>query len=81
MAGLEPDTVGIWHPSTVVCRIDMGNEVLAASALRIESIGEAVESDDRHSFLPVMSAWRGCQQRNQPLAHHRPHGYRMRRSS
>jgi len=52
MAGLEPDTIGIRHPATFVRYVDIGNEVLAASATRIEAISKAVESSNRHG-LPL----------------------------
>ena len=48
MAGLEPDTIGIRHPATVVRDVDIGNEVLAASLVRVEAIGEAIERGDGH---------------------------------
>ena|SRR5206468_4421459 len=48
MAGLQPDTIGIRHPATVIRYVDAGNEVLAASVTRLEPIGETVESGDRH---------------------------------
>src|SRR4051794_22767108 len=51
MAGLEPDTIGIRHPATVVRYIDIGNEVLAASLVRIEAIGETTERGDWHMSL------------------------------
>src|SRR6185437_16691039 len=55
MARLKPDTIGIRYPATIVCYIDVGNEVLAASANWIEAVGEAVESSDRHRILPYES--------------------------
>src|SRR5207245_2611173 len=48
MAGLEPDPIGIRHPATLVRYVDARNEVLAASATRIEAISKTVESSDRH---------------------------------
>src|SRR6185437_7539046 len=55
MARLKPDTIGIRYPATIVCYIDVGNEVLAASANWIEAVGETVESSDRHRILPCES--------------------------
>src|SRR5436190_16444197 len=49
-AGLEPDTIRIRHPETVVFQVDVGNEVFAAPSIRIETIGETVEGSDRHMF-------------------------------
>ena len=43
MAGLEPDTIGIRHPPTLVRHVDIRNEVLAASAIRIESISKLLK--------------------------------------
>src|SRR5438046_3238575 len=53
MAGLEPDTIGIRHSTAVVRDVDGRNEVLAASATRIEAISKTVEGSDGqgHSFL------------------------------
>src|SRR6185437_6527057 len=55
MARLKPDTIGIRYPATVVCYIDGGNEVFAASTNWIEAIDEAVKSSDRNRILPYMS--------------------------
>src|SRR5437762_12367595 len=46
-AGLEPDTVRIRNPETVIFRVDVGNEVFAAPSIRIEAIGETAEGSDR----------------------------------
>jgi hypothetical protein len=43
VAGLEPDTIGIRNPSTVVFHVDVGNEVFAASLIWIEAVGETAE--------------------------------------
>jgi len=51
MAGLEPDTIGIRHSTAVVRDVDGRNEVLAASATRIEAISKTVEGSDRHGSL------------------------------
>jgi hypothetical protein len=55
MAGLEPDTIGIRHPVTLIRYVNGGNEVLAASATRIEAVSKTVESSDRHRSLPYES--------------------------
>jgi hypothetical protein len=46
-AGLEPDTIGIRNPATIVFQVDVGNEVFAASSIRIEAVGETIEGSDR----------------------------------
>src|SRR5437588_4737394 len=51
MAGLEPDSISIRHPATVVRYVGVRNEVLATSATRIEAIGKTVEGSDRHRSL------------------------------
>src|SRR5690242_6465469 len=59
MAGLEPDTIGIGYPATFGRHVDIGNEVLAASLVRVEAICKTVESSDRHDCLPCESTpWR-----------------------
>src|SRR5947199_7987952 len=47
---LEPDTIRIRHPETLIFQIDVRNEVFAAPSIRIESIGETFEGSDRHMF-------------------------------
>lgn len=47
VAGLDPDTLGIRNPARAFFEIGVGNEVFAASSIRIQAIGEAVESGDR----------------------------------
>src|SRR5215471_4383765 len=49
VAGLEPDTIGVRNPAATVIRVDVGNEVFAASSIRIEAVGETVEGSDRQS--------------------------------
>ena len=50
VAGLEPDTIGIRNPATVVIHVDVGNEVCAASSIRIETVSETVEGSDRQMY-------------------------------
>jgi hypothetical protein len=45
---LEPDTIRIRNPETVVIQVGVGNEVFAAPSIRIEAIGEIAEGSDRH---------------------------------
>ena len=50
-AGLEPDTIRIRNPETVIFQAGVGNKVFAAPSIRIEAIGETVEGSDRHRAL------------------------------
>src|SRR5437879_3065302 len=54
-AWLEPDTIRIRHPETVIVQVEVSNEVFAAPSTWIEAVGETVESGDWHlsSFLCV----------------------------
>src|SRR5262249_53258113 len=55
-AWLEPDPVGVGHPQTVVFQVRIRNEVLTAPSVRFETVGDAVEGDDRHvSSLLLLS--------------------------
>src|ERR1700730_6973109 len=47
-AGLEPDTIRVRNPETVIFQVDVSNEVFAAPSIRIEAVGEIVEGSDRH---------------------------------
>src|SRR5438309_4858643 len=47
-AGLEPDTIRIRNPETLIFQVDVSNEVFAAPSIRIEAVGETVEGSDRH---------------------------------
>src|SRR6186713_1215584 len=47
-ARLEPYTFRIRNPEAVVVHVDVGNEMFAAPSIRIEAVGETVESSDRH---------------------------------
>ena len=51
MAGLEPDAIGIRHPATLVRDVDIGDEMLALSLVRLEAIGKAVESGNGNMSL------------------------------
>src|SRR6266567_2863007 len=50
-AGLEPDTIRVRHPETVILQVDVGNEVFAAPSIRIEAVGEIAEGSDWHISL------------------------------
>src|SRR6266403_1631452 len=39
-AGLEPDTIRVRHPKTLIFQIDVRNEVFAASSTRLEAVSE-----------------------------------------
>ena len=56
VAGLEPNTICIWHPAPVIVDVDVGNEMFAAPAARIEAVGETVEGSDWHLSLPCLPA-------------------------
>src|SRR5262249_35685556 len=49
-AWLEPDTVSVRHPQTVIFQVGINNEVSAAPLIRIETVGETIEGSDRHAF-------------------------------
>ena len=44
MAGLDPDTVRIRNPVRTFVEVGVGNEVFAASSIRIEAIGELLKA-------------------------------------
>ncbi len=52
VAGLKPDTIGIWNPATVVFHVDIGDEMFAASLIRIEAVGKAAEGGGRQ-WVPL----------------------------
>src|SRR5437899_6252199 len=47
-AWLEPDTIRVRNPETIVFQVDVSNEVFAAPSIRIEAVGEIAEGSDRH---------------------------------
>jgi hypothetical protein len=47
-AGLEPDTIRVRNPETVVFQVGVSDEVFAAPSIRIEAVGEIAEGSDRH---------------------------------
>src|SRR5207248_693293 len=55
-AGLEPDTIRVRHPETIIFQIDVSNEVFAAPLSRIEAVGETVEGSDWHMSSYCASA-------------------------
>src|SRR5947207_6489345 len=50
-AGLEPDTIRIRNPETVIFQVDVGNEVFAAPSIRLEAVGEIAEGGDWHKAM------------------------------
>ena len=50
-AGLEPDTIRVRYPKTVVFEVNDSNEVSAASSIWIEAVRETIESSDGHLSL------------------------------
>src|SRR5437764_4601501 len=74
-AGLEPDTVRIRNPETVVVEVGISNEVFAAPSIRLEAVGEIAEGSNRHlSIEPgiergvnVFSSLKGWQQKLQKV--------------
>ena len=47
-ARLDPDTIRIRNPETVVVQVGVGNEVFAASSIWVEAVGEIAEGSNRH---------------------------------
>jgi len=70
---LEPDTIRVRHPKTLIFQIDVRNEVFAAPSIRIKAVGEIAEGSNRHlSIEPgiergvnVFSSLKGWQQKLQ----------------
>src|SRR5712691_9914664 len=49
-ARLEPDTIRVRNPETLIFQVDVSNEVFAAPSIRFEAVGETTEGSDRHMF-------------------------------
>jgi hypothetical protein len=47
-AGLEPDTIRIWNPETVILQFCVDNEMFAAASTCVEAVGETAEGSDWH---------------------------------
>src|SRR6266567_84769 len=56
-AGLEPDTIRIRNPETVIFQVDVSDEVFAASSIRIETVAEIAEGSYRHRSFQCTSGW------------------------
>jgi hypothetical protein len=46
--GLDPDTIRIRNPETVVVQVGVRDEVFAAPSIWIEAVGEIAEGSNRH---------------------------------
>jgi hypothetical protein len=46
--GLEPDTIGVRNPETLIFQVNVRDEVFAAPSSRLEAVGEAAKGIDRH---------------------------------
>src|SRR5437879_2498881 len=56
--GLEPDTIRVRNPETIIFQVDVSNEVFAAPLIRIEAVVETAEGSDRHmSSYNVQLLW------------------------
>jgi hypothetical protein len=53
-AGLEPDTIRVGYPKTVIFQVNVSNEVFAASLIRIEAVRKTIESSDGHLSAPKL---------------------------
>jgi hypothetical protein len=47
--GLEPDTIGVRNPETLIFQVNVRDEVFAAPSSRLEAIGETAKGSDRHT--------------------------------
>src|SRR5437762_1803140 len=45
---LEPDTIRVRHPETIIVQVGVSDEVFAAPSIRLEAVGEIAECGDRH---------------------------------
>jgi hypothetical protein len=50
-AWLEPDTIRVWNPKSVVIQVRICDEMLAASLIRFETVGKTAESGNRHGLF------------------------------
>src|SRR6266566_4403073 len=57
-AGLEPDTIRVRNPETVIVQVGVSNEVFAAPSIRIEAVGEIAEGSDRHMSPFIVRRWK-----------------------
>src|SRR5712664_3834499 len=55
-AGLEPDTIRVRNPETVIFQVNVCNEMFAAPSIRIEAVGETAICGDRHMSSYCVSA-------------------------
>src|SRR6266496_745521 len=57
-AGLEPDTIRVRNPETLIFQVDVSNEMFAAPSIRIEAVGEIAEGGDRHKSPFIVRRWK-----------------------
>src|SRR5205823_12333779 len=50
-AGLEPDTIRVRNPETVIFQVGVGNDVFAAPSIRLEAVCEIAEGSDWHEAM------------------------------
>src|SRR5437773_5675833 len=57
-AGLEPDTIRVRNPETLIFQVGVSDEVFAAPSIRLEAVGEIVEGSNRDmSSYNVQLRW------------------------
>src|SRR5438067_10665228 len=47
---LEPDTIRVGNPETLIFQVNVSDEVFAAPSSRLEAVGETAKGTDRHSL-------------------------------
>src|SRR5439155_17450281 len=72
-AGLEPDTIRIRHPKTVIFQVDVSDEVFATPSIRIEAVGEIAEGSDRHKSPFIVRRWKTPTFSREPSAQAQAH--------
>ena len=50
-ARLEPDTIRVGDPETIIFQVGVSNEVFAVPSIRIEAVGEIAEGSNRHMSI------------------------------
>src|SRR5881397_1029468 len=45
---LEPDTIRVRNPETLIFQVDVSDEVFAAPSIRLEAVGEIAKGSNRH---------------------------------
>src|SRR5207253_4066465 len=57
-AGLEPDTIRVRNPETVIFQVEVRYEVFAAPSTRIEAVGETAKGSDWHKYPFIVRCWK-----------------------